>query len=84
MRLSAFSHLDAYNYDEGAYIEIRQCKYLNNIVEQDHRFIKKKVWPTLGFKSFRTAAATIAGIELMLRQFTFFATEPIRLTPMTK
>ena len=65
MRLSAFSHIDAYNYDEGAYIEIRQCKYLNNIVEQDHRFIKNKVWPTLGFKSFRTAAATIAGIELM-------------------
>ena len=57
--------IDAYNYDEGAYIEIRQCKYLNNIVEQDHRFIKKKVGPTLGFKSFRTAAATIAGIELM-------------------
>ena len=57
--------IDAYNYDEVAYIEIRQCKYLNNIVEQDHRFIEKKVGPTLGFKSFRTAVATIAGIELM-------------------
>ena len=50
---------------EGAYVEIRQCKYLNNIVEQDHRFIKKKVAPTLGSKSFRAATATIAGIELM-------------------
>ena len=57
--------IEGYSYDEGAYIEIRQCKYLNNIVEQDHRFIKKKVAPTLGFKSFRAATATIAGIELM-------------------
>jgi putative transposase len=57
--------IERYNYDEGAYIEIRQCKYLNNIVEQDHRFIKKIVVPTLGFKSFRAASATIAGVELM-------------------
>ena len=43
----------------------RQVKYLNNIVEQDHRFIKRKVKPMLGFKSFKTACSTIAGIETM-------------------
>lgn len=45
-------------------IEIRQIKYLNNIVEQDHRFIKEIVKPTKGFKSFTSAAATLSGIEL--------------------
>ena len=44
-------------------IEIRQNKYLNNIIEQDHRFIKKRTRPILGFKSFRSAKITIAGIE---------------------
>lgn len=44
-------------------IEIRQMKYLNNIIEQDHRFIKKRMRPTLGFKSFQSAKATIDGIE---------------------
>lgn len=37
---------------------------LNNIVEQDHRFIKRIIRPMLGFKSFRSAQATLAGIEL--------------------
>jgi putative transposase len=45
-------------------IEIRQIKYLNNIVEQDHRFIKEIVKPTKGFKSFASAVATLSGIEL--------------------
>jgi putative transposase len=45
-------------------IETRQIKYLNNIVEQDHRFIKKIIKPTKGFKSFTSAAATLSGIEL--------------------
>ncbi|PEP50101.1 DDE-type integrase/transposase/recombinase, partial [Bacillus pseudomycoides] len=36
-------------------IQIRQVKYLNNIVEQDHRFIKKRVRSMLGLKSFKTA-----------------------------
>ena len=51
-------------------IKIRQIKYLNNIVEQDHRFIKKIVKPAKGFKSFAAAAATLSGIELhhMLRK----------------
>ncbi|KEK20344.1 IS6 family transposase [Bacillus gaemokensis] len=44
-------------------IQIRQVKYLNNIVEQDHRFIKKRVRSMLGFKSFYTAKFTISGIE---------------------
>ncbi len=57
--------LDACNQgiEEDKAIEIRQVKYLNNIVEQDHRFIKKRTRPTLGFKNFYSAAATISGIE---------------------
>jgi len=45
--------------------EHRQIKYLNNIIEQDHRFIKKKIKPTLGFKSFNSAKITIDGIEAL-------------------
>lgn len=44
-------------------IQIRQVKYLNNIVEQDHRFIKKRVRSMLGLKSFRTAKSILSGIE---------------------
>jgi len=40
-----------------------QSKYLNNLIEQDHRFIKKVTRPMLGFKSFSSAAATLNGIE---------------------
>ncbi|AHF06977.1 transposase [Desulfitobacterium metallireducens DSM 15288] len=43
----------------------RQIKYLNNIVDQDHRFIKRIVKPMLGFKSFKSACSTISGIETM-------------------
>jgi putative transposase len=51
-------------------IEIRQIKYLNNIVEQAHRFIKKITKPMMGFKAFHSAEATLLGIELqhMLRK----------------
>jgi transposase, IS6 family len=45
--------------------ELRQAKFLNNIVEQDHRFIKRLVKPGLGFFSFKTAWATIRGYEIM-------------------
>ena len=45
--------------------ELRQNKYLNNIVEQDHLFIKKLVDPSLQFKSFHTAKITIIGYEMM-------------------
>jgi putative transposase len=51
--------------ESGASIELRQSKYLNNIVEQDHRAIKRRTRPMMGFKSFRTAARIIAGIETM-------------------
>jgi len=45
--------------------QLRQCKYLNNILEQDHRFIKRRVNPGLGFFSFNTARRTISGYETM-------------------
>jgi IS6 family transposase len=45
--------------------ELRQCKYLNNIVEQDHRHIKRIVKPMMGFKSFNSARRTLRGIEAM-------------------
>jgi len=48
----------------GRIINIVQSKYLNNIVEQDHRFIKRITRPMLGFKAFHSAAATLAGIEV--------------------
>ncbi|AIK37826.1 integrase core domain protein [Bacillus pseudomycoides] len=46
-------------------IQIRQVKYLNNIVEQDHRFIKKRVRSMLGFKSYETATSILSGVEAM-------------------
>ena len=48
---------------DGRTIEVRQVKFLNNILEQDHRFIKRITGPMMGFKAFHSAAATIAGIE---------------------
>src|SRR5450755_257899 len=47
--------IENYNADHHTDIELRQCKYLNNIVEQDHRAIKRIVRPMLGFKVFRCA-----------------------------
>ena len=44
---------------------LRQVKYLNNIVEQDHRRIKRLVRPGLGFGGFATARRTLAGYEVM-------------------
>ena len=46
-------------------IEVRQIKYLNNIVEQDHRAVKRITKPMLGFESLRAARNVLAGIELM-------------------
>jgi DDE domain/Arm DNA-binding domain len=48
-------------------VVIRSCRYLNNIVEQDHRAIKRRCAPMLALKSFRTAAVTLAGVELAHR-----------------
>ena len=55
------------NINEGSEepIEIHQCKYLNNIIEQDHRNIKRITRSMLGFKNFHCAQKTLAGIELM-------------------
>jgi len=57
------------------YVLVRSCPCLNNIVEQDHRAIKRRCASMLGFKSFGNAAITLAGIELAhrihKRQFSF-------------
>ncbi len=61
----------------GRIIGIVQSKYLNNIVEQGHRFIKRITRPMLGFKAFHSAASTLAGIETahMIRKGQFGQTE---------
>lgn len=46
-------------------IQTRQLKYLNNIVEQDHRFIKKRIRSMLEFKSYQTAVSILSGVEAM-------------------
>ncbi len=48
-----------------ASVELRQVKYLNNLVEQDHRFIKRLVKPGMGFFSVETAGRTLQGYEVM-------------------
>ena len=45
--------------------EVRQCKYLNNVVEQDHRTVKKRTWLAKGYGSFQSAWRTLEGIETM-------------------
>jgi putative transposase len=54
-----------YNAEHGTTIIIRQVKSLNNIVEQDHRAVKRLARPMLGFKAFDAAQDTLVGIELM-------------------
>ncbi len=46
-------------------IQLRQVRYLNNIVEQDHRFIKKRIRSILGFKSYKISASILSGVEAM-------------------
>ena len=57
--------IKSYNEEHGTAIKIRKRKYLNNIVEQDHRGVKRVTRPMLGFKSFEAAQDTLGGIELM-------------------
>ena len=57
--------IDAINAGRDVLIVVRQVKYLNNIVEQDHRAIKRVTRPMLNFKSFRSASSVLAGIELI-------------------
>jgi putative transposase len=55
----------SYNKAHGTAIVIRRVKYSNNVVEQDHRAVKRVTRPLLEFKSFDAAQSTLAGIELM-------------------
>ena len=57
--------MDDINADRDIPIKVRQVKYLNNIVEQDHRAGKRITRPMPGFKTFQSAKSVIAGIELM-------------------
>ena len=45
------------------HVRLRQCKFLHNVEEQDHRFVKKRVWPAKGYGSFLRARRTLEGIE---------------------
>ena len=54
-------------HQRGRRTKIRSSKYLNNLIEQDHRSIKLRLGPMLGLKRFRSASITIAGIELIHR-----------------
>ena len=62
--------IKVYNKLSFSKIKIRQCKYFNNVVEQDLRFIKWRIQNGLGFKSFESAKRTLSGIEVvhMLRK----------------
>ena len=54
-----------FNFRRGNPVRIRSCQYLNNVVEQDHRRIKSRVQPMLGFKTFFNARRVLIGIEFM-------------------
>ena len=57
--------IDEINASSRTPIIVRQVKYLNNIVEQDHRAVKRFTKPMLNFKSFQSAKCVLAGIESM-------------------
>ena len=62
-------------------LQHRQCKYLNNIIESDHRKIKSRIRPMLGFQSFKTASRALKGIEamsMMIKQQSYFLRQPIQ------
>lgn len=59
------SRLQERRYIHTKPIRIRQSQYLNNRIEQDHRRIKRRVRPMLGFKTFSSATITLAGIEMV-------------------
>ncbi|WP_159438495.1 DDE-type integrase/transposase/recombinase [Flavobacterium pectinovorum] len=67
---SNLAAIKVYNKRSFSKIKIRQCKYLNNIAEQDHRFIKWHTQNGLGFKSFESVIRKLSGIEVvhMLRK----------------
>ena len=56
--------------DEGVLLRrcrVCQCKYLNNIIKQDHRTVKRRTWLAMGYGSFRSAWRTLQGIEAVNR-----------------
>jgi transposase-like protein len=57
--------LEALNAERSTPVKVRQNKYLNNIVEQDHRAVKRIIKPMMGFKDFRCARIILSGIEIM-------------------
>ena len=57
--------LQAINAERETPVKVRQVRYLNNIVEQDHRAIKRIIKPMMGFKDFRCARIILSGIETM-------------------
>ncbi len=57
--------IESYNSEQATTIEMHQCKYLNNVIEQDPRAVKRLTRPMLGFQSFWAAQNTLAGIEVM-------------------
>src|SRR6185312_13181817 len=59
---AAMKALKAEGYLPGR-VRLRQCKYLNNVIEQDHRTVKKRVWLAKGYGSFHSAWRAIQGIE---------------------
>ncbi|CAE1144055.1 transposase [Serratia sp. Tan611] len=61
---AALTTFNADNPEEES-ITVRQSKYLNNLIEQDHRHIKRRIRQMLGFKSFRRAQTLLIGIELL-------------------
>src|ERR1035441_7175002 len=66
----AASHRAVREFSEhppGRPITIRSSKYLNNLIEQDHRAIKSRIGPMLGFNDFISAQITLAGVELLHR-----------------
>ncbi|AKM33457.2 hypothetical protein AB870_24450 (plasmid) [Pandoraea faecigallinarum] len=75
--------LQALNAEREIPIEIRQNKYLNNLVEQDHRAIKRRVRPMLGFQNFRGARIVLGGIETMhlIRKGQMLAPKGRRVSP---
>jgi putative transposase len=72
-----------YNRTHKTNMAIRHCKDLNNIIEQDHRAVKRLTRPTLGFKSFWAARGTIAGMAVMhaLRKGQLGTTGTVSRTP---
>ena len=46
-------------------VRLRQCKFLNNVIEQDHRTVKKRTWLAKGYNTFHSAWRTLAGIETL-------------------